>query len=266
MNYWTELSVAFANQRNYLDSLFRVYPMSPNVRRDINRDSWRRIESSFFAHDDEELILSLFELDLFPVKDSYVAYLKRDKSAISRNPATVSRLAGTLYDMGIDAIYDKCSEPKETNRQIGPLFKRWIDKETLGAPVFWDVDRFLSHDGNALLNTSDAEMERFARRYLGYDHEKGLDFIARFNGKYVIGEAKFLTDFGGHQDAQFQDAVSTITSPLRPNMLGVEVIKIAICDGVLYIESNNKMHRHLRNNDDQIILSSLVLREFLYSI
>ncbi len=84
--------------------------------------------------------------------------------------------------------------------------------------------------------------------------------------KYIIGEAKFLTDFGGHQDAQFADAVSTITSELNSNKLGVEVIKIAICDGVLYIEGNNKMHRHLWEHDEQIILSSLLLREFLYSI
>lgn len=26
MNYWTEQSVIFANQKNYLDELFKVYP------------------------------------------------------------------------------------------------------------------------------------------------------------------------------------------------------------------------------------------------
>lgn len=26
MNYWTQLSIEFANQRNYLDELFKVYP------------------------------------------------------------------------------------------------------------------------------------------------------------------------------------------------------------------------------------------------
>ena len=109
-------------------------------------------------------------------------------------------------------------------------------------------------------------MKNFAKQYLGYDHEKGLDFIARFNNKYIIGEAKFLTDFGGHQDAQFADAISTITSTLLPNILNVEVIKIAICDGVLYIRGNNKMHRHLENHDEEIVVSSLLLREFLYSV
>ena len=32
MNFWTSLSIEYANQRNYLDMLFKVYPMSPNIR------------------------------------------------------------------------------------------------------------------------------------------------------------------------------------------------------------------------------------------
>lgn len=136
----------------------------------------------------------------------------------------------------------------------------------MGAPVFYEANQFLNFSGNAILNTSDAEMEKFAREYLGYNHDKGLDFVAKFNNKYIIAEAKFLTDFGGHQDSQFADAISTITSVLKPNKLNAEVIKIAVCDGVLYIKGNTKMHRHLKMNDDQIIFSSLVLREFLYSV
>ena len=266
MNYWTKLSVEFANQRNYLDSLFKVYPMSANIRREINKEKWNKIEQSFNNKDNENLIRELLNLELFPIKDSYVAYLKRDSSSIKRNPNTISRLAGAIYEMGLDNIYEKCTEPKETNRQIGPLFKRWIDTGALGAPVFNDISLFLKEQGNAILNTSDAEMEKFAREYLGYNHEKGLDFVAHFNNKYIIGEAKFLTDFGGHQDAQFADAISTINSVLKPNILNVEVIKIAICDGVLYIQGNNKMHKHLVNNENEIVISSLLLRDFLYSL
>lgn len=266
MNYWTKLSVEYANQKNYLDSLFKVYPMSPNLRREISDGKWSQIKNAFNAGDNAGLVKELLSLELFPIKDSYVAYLKRDPSSINRNPETINRLAGNLYEMGLDDIFEKCTEPKETNRQIGPLFKRWISKGTLGAPVYSDVYSFLHSGGNAILNASDAEMEKFAREYLGYNHNKGLDFVARFNNKYIIGEAKFLTDFGGHQDAQFADAISTITSGLLPNKLNAEVIKIAICDGVLYITGNNKMHKHLKEHDDQVILSSLLLREFLYSI
>ncbi|MGM9631647.1 MAG: hypothetical protein ACI3XL_00945 [Eubacteriales bacterium] len=266
MNYWTQISVEFANQRNYLDSLFRVYPMSPNLRREISWDKWSRIKTSFERRNNDDLVRNLLYLDLFPIKDSYVAYLKRDPSSIERNPETINRLAGNLYEMGLDSIFEKCTEPKETNRQIGPLFKRWIESGVLGLPIYHNAIDFLSTEENAVLNISDLEMKKFAEEYLGYNHSKGLDFIARCNNKYVIGEAKFITDFGGHQDRQFEDAISTITLPLLPNRLNVEVIKIAICDGVLYINSGNKMHKHLIENDEQIILSSLVLREFLYSI
>jgi len=131
---------------------------------------------------------------LFPIKDSYVAYLKRDNSAIERNPKTLDRLCGRLYEMGLDKIYEKCSEPKETNRQIGPLFRRWLNKGILGVePV--PLEQFMSSNDNAILDAGDAEMMKFAREHLGYNHEKGLDFVGRFNNKYVIGEAKFLTDF-----------------------------------------------------------------------
>lgn len=266
MNYWTELSVAYANQRNYLDSLFKVYPMSPNIRRIINKEKWNPIEEAFSARDNEALLRALLKLELFPVKDSYVAYLKRDESAILRNPNTVNRLAGALYEMGIDGIYEKCTEPKETNRQIGPLFKKWLSTGVLGVPVYHNAEEFLKSGGNAVLNTSDAGMKKFAEEYLGYNHDKGLDLVARFNEKYVIGEAKFITDFGGHQAAQFADAISTITSPLKPNKLNVEVIKIAVCDGVLYIKGKNKLHKHLKDHEEEIVLSGLLLREFLYSI
>ena len=72
------------------------------------------------------------QLDLFPIKDSYVAFLKRDRNAIKRNPETINRLCGRLYEMGLEEMFEKCSTPKETNRQIGPLFKRWVASKALG--------------------------------------------------------------------------------------------------------------------------------------
>ena len=102
--------------------------------------------------------------------------------------------------MGLDKVFEKASEPKETNRQIGPLFRRWLNKGSLGIqPVF--LKEFLKSNDNAILDAGDNAMMNFAKEHLGYTHNKGLDFIGRFNGKYVIGEAKFLTDFGGHQNA-----------------------------------------------------------------
>ena len=225
---------------------------------DIDKDLWQQVEQSFQAKNNIELLNVLLKMDLFPIKDSYTAYLKRDNASISRNPNTVDRLCERLYEMGLDKIFEKCSEPKETNRQIGPLFKRWLNNGVLGImPV--TLEKFSSSENNAILDASDAQMMEFAKKNLGYKHNKGLDFVARFNGKYVIGEAKFLTDFGGHQNAQFNDAITTVKSK-------VDAVTVAILDGVPYIESSNKMCKSVRGQNRHNIMSALVLREFLYAL
>ncbi len=260
MNKWIKYSIDYANQRSYLDDLFRVYPTIPEGIRDIDPQKWKDVEVAFKAKRNVELIESLLQLDLFPIKDSYIAYLRRDPEAIKRNPQTINRLCGRIYDLGLTKLYERCSEPKETNRQIGPLFKEWVNSKALGiTPI--PIDEFCATKDNAILDASDAQMMEFAQQKLNYNHDKGLDFVGRFNGKYVIGEAKFLTDFGGHQNAQFNDAISTINTPK------VKAIKIAILDGVLYIPSNNKMYKAITQTySDCNIMSALVLREFLYSI
>lgn len=76
----------------------------------------------------------------------------------------------------------------------------------------------------------------------------------------VIGEAKFLTDFGGHQNAQFNDAISTI-------MTDIDAIKIAILDGVLLSSKYREMYEEISElYKDCNIVSVLVLREFLYQL
>lgn len=260
MNYWTALSVEYANQKSYLDDLFQVYPTIPEGIREVNQASWDKVEQAFLKQDNKLLIKELLKLDLFPFKDSYVAFLKRDGTSIERNPKTINRICGRLYEMGLEKIFEKCSEPKETNRQIGPFFRRWLNKKSLGIqPV--DLDTFISSDSDAVLNGSDQELASFGNEALNYTRDKGLDFVAHFNKQYIIGESKFLTDFGGHQNAQFADAISTLETP------HVKATKIAILDGVLYLKGNNKMYKDISEKyKDYNIMSALVLREFLYQL
>ena len=260
MNRWTQLSVEYANQRSYLDDLFQIYPTIPEGVRDIDKNIWVDVEKAFKRKDNDALLRKLLALDLFPIKDSYIAYLRRDESAIDRNPRTINRICGRLYEIGLDKIYEKCSEPKETNRQIGPMFREWLRRKSLGImPV--ELKEFTANEKDAVLDASDAAMMEFAKNKLGYKHNKGLDFLARFNGKYIIGEAKFLTDFGGHQNAQFSDAISTVEAKR------VRAIKIAILDGVLYIKGNNKMYKSITQTYKKYnIMSALVLRDFLYQV
>lgn len=260
MNHWLEQSIEYANQRSYLDNLFSIYPTIPEGIRDIDEKKWNKVEVNFSKQNNIELIDSLLNLDLFPIKDSYVAYLKRDREALYRNPRTINRICGRIYEMGLDKVFEKCSEPKETNRQIGPMFKNWINSKSLGISPL-TTEYFMKTNEDAILDASDAQMKEFAKTTLGYKHPKGLDFVARFNNKYIIGEAKFLTDFGGHQNAQFNDAISTIEAE------GVDAIKVAILDGVLYIKGRNKMYKSITEQyKDYNIMSALVLRDYLYSL
>ena len=172
-------------------------------------------------------------MKLFPVKDSYVAFFRRDKSAIERNPETVNRLCGRMYEMDLVEMFERASEPKETNRKMGPAFRNWLAKGTLGVPLLTPRE-FLRKENNAILDAGDTALMNFAKEHLDYNREKGLDFVARFNKKYIIGEAKFLTDDGGHQNAQFVDAISTLESSTD------KAIKISILDGVLYLKPKQK--------------------------
>ena len=45
------------------------------------------------------------------------------------------------------------------------------------------------------------------------------------------------------------------------------MIKIAILDGVLYIPNRGKMYQQLLDaKEDEVIISALLLRDFLYSL
>ena len=260
MNYWTQLSIEYASNKSYLDDLFRIYPTIPEGVRVIDEKSWNNIESAFNLKDNDTLIDELLKLKLFPIKDSYVSYIRRDKSAIKRNPKTINRLCGRIYELGLDNLYKRCSQPKGTNRQIGPMFRNWINSKALGiSPIC--LNDFLNTSDDAILEANDKQMMDFAKENLGYERNKGLDFIARFNGKYVIGEAKFITDFGGHQNAQFNDAIALF------ELSNLQAIPIAIIDGVPYIKSHNKMYRQITEEyGGKNIMSALLLREFLYQL
>lgn len=260
MNPWLELSLEFANQKNYLDELFRVYPLVPDQTRNLDSNIWDAVTRAFEEKNHEQLIKHLLDLELFPIKDSYVSYLRRDPSAIARNPKTIRRLCGRLYEMGLLEIERRCREPKETNRQIGPMFRYWVQKGALGVlPLDWK--RFHKSRQDSVMIGSDAEFKDYAAQYLGYEHDKGLDLICRFNGKIVVGEAKFLTDWGGNQNNQ----LGVVEKFLETDLGGA--VKVGIVDGVPYIPSNNKMHKLLTEKlAKHNVMSALVLREFLYSL
>ena len=116
---------------------------------------------------------------------------------------------------------------------------------------------FEKTEKNGILIGTDRILKNFASRILSYKREKGLDLILRINNKYIIGEAKFITDYGGHQNAQFEDGLSTLK-------VDVKAEKIFILDGVVYINSKNKIYNTLNNKFKNFqIFSSIYLKDFI---
>ena len=78
----------------------------------------------------------------------------------------------------------------------------------------------------------------------------------KIKDKFVLGEAKFLTDYGGTQNNQFRDAIS-VAGVNKNNAVGIAVI-----DGIVWFESNAYMHRTIKSLDG-IAFSALLLEKFI---
>jgi len=140
------------------------------------------------------------------------------------------------------------------------MFRQWVDKKSLGIlPI--PANEFLKTKGNAILKGGDAELNRFAKEQFNYSKKKGLDFVARFNGKYILGETKFITAIGGNQNNSFTDIITTITAKAKGATC------IGIIDGIPWLKDKSRYYKQITTTYKKYnIMSSLVLREFLYQI
>lgn len=143
-------------------------------------------------------------------------------------------------------------EPKEFNRQIGTLFKKWLPK--LGYPFLSPQD-FEGVQEIAFLQGSARTLQSFANEKLGCRLQKAPDFVAKVRKGYLVGEAKFLTDHGGHQNAQLEDALRFLEQSEGT------AERIAVLAGVVWIQSNTKMY-HRVCELEKAAMSALLLQEF----
>ena len=259
MDVWVKRSIEITNSHGYLDKLSEIYTPTVEEKRVIPTIAKHRIKQAYEQKDKIKLIEELLKLEKFPIKDPYIAFLRRGgRRFLELNPKTVERIGNKLLSMSFEELVERCEEPKEFNRQLGPMFKNWLPK--LDYP-FLDHYQFITFkEGIAFLKGSDNELRIFANDVLKCELEKNPDFIAKVNDKFIVGEAKFLTDFGGHQDRQFEDALRFIKSKKG------NAIRIAVLDGVLWLETKNKMSRIVRELKDEIALSALLLKDFLESL
>lgn len=255
-NEWVRKSINLVNSTNYLDRLHEVYPVTLGVKRAVPDEIKRRIQQAYNERNSFEMLRILLKLDKFPIKDPYVAFLRKKKIFLQLNPETVNRIANTLFSMSYEEIIEGCEEPKEFNRQIGTLFRNWLPK--LGYPLL-PKEQFVSSGGISLFKGSNGEKMEFANSILGCDLDKAPDLLAKVGEKYVVGEAKFLTDMGGHQMAQFQDALRLVKGKMG------KALRIAILDGVVWVSGKHKMFKTVCQLKETA-LSALLLKDFLESL
>lgn len=256
MDEWIRKSIEIANSPGYLDRLHEVYPVTLEAKRKIPPELKGKLQVAYQERDESGLISILLKLPKFPIKDPYVAFLRKRPFFPDYNAETVHRIAQRLLSMDFEAIVEGIEEPKEFNRQIGTLFKRWLPQ--LGYPIL-PKSEFERHKGTVLLRGSNGQLKEYANRKLGCNLRKGKDLLARVGSTYVVGEAKFLTDYGGHQNAQFAEAMRFLVD-VQGNAM-----RILIIDGVAWIKDSTNMYRTLCQLHGGA-MTALLLKDFLDSL
>lgn len=254
MNKWIKESIKLVNSPGYLDKLFNIYPISIGNDRQIDGPLLRKIYSSFDQNDNKELVKILLELEKFPIDYPYIASIRKHPHLIEKNPATINRIGNILHSIGIESIIEITKRPKTVSRQLGNVFQTWLKK--LKFP-YLNCDQFLNCKDVALLAGNDKILGKFAEEELNIKKlVKGLDFILKIKNKYYLGEAKFLTDYGGTQDNQFNLAIN-VAKIKKENIVG-----IAVLDGILWFESNGYMYKTIKSFNG-FVMSGLLFEDFI---
>jgi hypothetical protein len=266
MNEWIRKSLAISKKPGYLNELHKVYPIEPSKERILDTNLWEEIREAFVNKNNQLLLTLLIDKknEVFPIKDGMIGYFRAGRDSIASNPKQVDRITGYLYEMGYDEMKKRASRPKESNQTIGPMFDNWVQQvlsKNISFPMR-DLKDFEGSDENAILWGSDKVKGDFAKKYLGYSRNKGLDFIARVNGKYIVGEAKWITTPGGNQNKSFDDAKQLATNSNINN----EVHVLIILDGVLYCESTGEKSLYInltKHHKELNIISALLLEDYI---
>lgn len=254
MNIYTKKSLIITNKKGYLDKLLSIYPVNKAQMREIPQYIQDDVKKAFKNNKKKELLEAFLKTEKFPVNDPYVASLRHYPLLIKDSPKNIIRISDRLYMYDdSDTLIRMASEPKAPSRQFGNSFHKWLLK--IGFK-FLDKSAFIKNKSGAFLQGNEENLDIFAKKILGTEPEKRPDFIFKKGDMYYIGEAKFVTDYGGSQDNQVDKALA-ISKIDTKNVKG-----IAILDGIIWFPSNIKMHEKIKNSNEYI-LSALLIKEFL---
>jgi len=255
MNEWATRTLDLVNNQDYLDRLQEVYPHEEGER-DVDPEVLDSIRQSFAERDDAALLDQLLNLEKFPYKDSYIAFLRTDRSAIERNPQTVQRISDYLYSMGIEGVIAGVIEPKEANTRRGNQFHNWAKDHFNWVGM---LEFRSSHEGVVMLDATELDARNFCNTVMGVGISKRPDIVAKSGRRYVIGEAKFLSSTGGNQGRAFDDGMLLAT-----NSSG-NAYKVFVLDGIHWIQTGSDQYHRIEYGTSAVF-SALLLQEFLDNV
>lgn len=261
-NYWANRSIDIANNENYLDRLQEegIYPVIEATERDLPDDVVEEIVKTHNRENREELMRNLLKLDKFPIDDIYVGFLRKGEDVIENNPETVGRITDRILSMNVEEVLTRCRQPKVTNRQMGQMFRKWtqtLEHQFLDKEQF-ETEKITSQENEIVFfKGSPSEMKDYANDKLGCGLDIEPDVLLRIDGNHIVGEAKYLSGFGGHQDRQFEkvlDFIQTVQGNAE---------RVAIIDGVPWLDNvDRKMSRKIRRITNPT-MTALLFEEYL---
>ena len=256
MNKWVKESIELANSKGYLDKIFEVYPIGIGGIRTVSKELPTKLRKAFKGGDREDLIKTLLKFPKFPIDDPYIASFRRYPYLLEKNPETIKRIGDRILSINMNTILKLATKPKSPSRQFGNSFEKWIHK--LNYP-FLEGKKFKGYKGTAFLVGSGTKLKQFAKEELEIRRlTRRPDFLLKVGNKFIIGEAKFLTDYGGTQNNQFDGAIKMI------KINNSRVIGLAVVDGIVWFKSNTYMYRTLKKLRG-VVLSALLLEKFIKS-
>ena len=210
MNKWVKKSIALAKSDGYLDKLFAIYPTELGEDRVVSKEIKREIRKAHQDRNKKSLIEILLKLPKFPISDPYIPSLRKYSYLMKKNPKTVKRVGERLLSMKAATILKLATKPKSPSRQLGHTFKNWL--HTIKYP-FLKEKEFKVFTKIAFLDGSDEKLKQFAFKELKIKKLiRRPDFILKIKDKFILGEAKFLSDHGGTQNNQFDSALKITQS------------------------------------------------------
>jgi hypothetical protein len=265
LNEWVRKSIRLAESEGYLDKLSSIYPATTLPVRPLNNQLRDKIRLLHKNGDLEGLLKLLLELTKkkhpFPIEHPYASIFRQNPGLIEKNPRVFQELGRVILSMSVEDVIKGVERPTDINRVMGQAFYKWLRNHfsNQGIPILPEP-QFTSYTGNTLFDGRNSDILTYVTRTLKLQLVRGRDFLYKTkSGRFVIGEARFLSTSGGSQNRDLNETIEFIRHTKG------KVIGVGVLDGIVWF---NRRYVDMLSSleDDEPALTVLLLEDFLNSL